>query len=259
MKLIILAAGQGSRLAPLTDDRPKCLIEYQGVPILDYILDSAQQNNIDELVVVSGYKKEKLQTHLNGCACKFLHNPVYASSNMVKSLFCAESELKGDVIISYSDIVYDPRILDVLIRSEAPIGCVVDLSWKELWEQRMDDPLGDAESLVMDASRNIVEIGKKTDTYDKIEGQYMGLIKISGEVIRDVVSFYHTLDRSRLYDGKDFDNMYMTSFMQLIIDHLMPIKAVCVQGGWMEIDKPSDQTVDRLPYRDFLKCHKSGR
>ena len=86
----------------------------------------------------------------------------------------------------------------------------------------------------------VVELGKKPRSYDDIEAQYIGLIKISGRVIGQVCDFYNSLDQNAIYDGKDYNNMYMTSFLQMIIDQLMPIKAVRIDGGWLEIDCVDD-------------------
>ena len=104
----------------------------------------------------------------------------------------------------------------------------------------MDNPLSDAETMKLDIGGNITELGKKTKNYEDIEGQYIGLIKISYSVLPRVRQFYHSLSREEFYEGKDFDNMYMTSFVQLMIDRLLPVKAILVHGGWVEIDSVED-------------------
>jgi choline kinase len=159
---------------------------------------------------------------------------------MVKTLFCAGKELDDDIIISYSDIIYSSGVLESLLASPSDLSVVVDKDWKELWELRMDEPLADAETMKLDNQGNIIELGKKPKSYDEIEGQYIGLIKISRKVISKVCQYYASLDRRAVYDGNSFDNMYMTSFIQLIIDNLMPVKAVIINGGWLEIDTVSD-------------------
>lgn len=105
----------------------------------------------------------------------------------------------------------------------------------------MENPLTDAETMKLDADGNILELGKKPKCFEDIQGQYIGLMKISKEYVLKVVNFYDSLDKSLIYDGKNFDNMYMTSFIQLIIDHkIMPVTAVLIHGGWTEIDTPTD-------------------
>ena len=61
MKIIILAAGEGKRLRPLTDDKPKCLVKFNDKPIIDYIIDSVDKSSIDDIVIVDGYRRESLK------------------------------------------------------------------------------------------------------------------------------------------------------------------------------------------------------
>ncbi len=241
MKAIIVAAGQGSRLRPHTNDRPKCLVPYQGQPIIEHILSALRINDIDDIILATGYKKEVLEREIaKRDRLRTCFNPRFAETNMVHSLFCAESEMDDDLIISYGDIVYRPEIITLLLAEEADFSVVVDRKWRQLWEARMADPLADAETLKLDADGNIVELGRKPKNYDEIEGQYIGLIKISRTALPRVRTFYHTLDKERLYDGQPFEKMYMTSFIQQVIDHLMPVRAVSIEGGWTEIDCPAD-------------------
>jgi choline kinase len=239
MKAIILAAGQGARLRPLTDDRPKCMVEYQGKPLIEHVVRALRHNGVTDIVAVRGYKPEALR-----CAgVRFYDNPRYGSTNMVATLFCAEPELEGDVIISYSDIVYSPSVIRRLLAADAEFAVVIDRDWRRLWQERMDDPLDDAETLRLDAQGHIIELGKKASSYEDIEGQYIGLLKVAASAWPKLRAFYHRLDRQTSYDGKDFENMYMTSFVQAVIDRLMPVKAVPIQGGWLEIDVPSDLSI----------------
>ena len=141
---------------------------------------------------------------------------------MVSTFFCAKEFLDDDIIISYSDIIYNTDILKKLINDEAHIGIIVDKSWKKLWSLRMDNPLDDAETLKVKDGK-ILELGKKPIGYDEIEGQYIGLIKIKKNTVNKVIRYYESLDKSLLYDGNDYDNMYMTTFIQMIIDNLLEV------------------------------------
>ena len=71
----------------------------------------------------------------------------------------------------------------------------------------------------------------------------MGLIKIKKEMLDSLVKIYTGLDKSETYDGKDYNNMFMTSFIQLLIDRSFPVKAVPVMGDWLEVDRPEDLNV----------------
>ena len=236
MKAIILAAGQGTRLRPLTNDKPKCMVEYKGKTIITAILETIRHCGIENIAIVGGYKINVLKEYLKNQNIVFFENKEYENTNMVSTLFCAEEWMDDDLIISYADIIYTDSVLKKLLSEPAPIATVVDLKWFELWKHRMNDPLVDAETMKLDESENILELGKKPKSYDEIQGQYMGLIKIKKEIISQLVAFYATLSREVVYDGRNFAQMYMTSFLQMIIDHVMPIKAVSVHGGWVEID-----------------------
>jgi len=240
VKSIILAAGQGARLRPLTDDRPKCLVEYKGKALIDYILDAHRFAGISDIVIVKGCKAEKLsRPGVRTCI-----NQQYDATNMVHTLFCAEDELHGDVIISYADIIYGSNHITRLKEAPGDFCVVIDRQWRALWEARMQDPLSDAETLRLDPMGNIIELGQKPKSYAEIQGQYVGLIKISAQAWPQIRQMYHSLDRQRLYDGKTFAQMYMTSFIQLVIDNLMPVQAVMIDGGWMEFDSISDLSLN---------------
>ena len=236
MKIIVLAAGEGSRLRPLTNEVPKCMVKVNGKSIIDYQLDCCKQLGLDDIVIVKGYLSEVLQRE----NVSFIVNERYDETNMVYSLFCAEEHMDDDIIIVYGDIVFRPEILKKLVDASDPFAATVDLDWFKFWSARMEDPLADAETLKLDDQGFIKELGKKPQSLKDIEGQYMGLIKMKKEILPDVKSFYHNLDKSQTYDGKSFDNMFMTSFLQLLIDNGMPLKAVTINGGWIEVDEASD-------------------
>ena len=107
MKAIILAAGQGTRLRPLTNDRPKCMVKFNDKPIINYIIETMHSVGISNIHIVTGYKSEILKAHLaNEKGITFHLNKEYDTTNMLYSLWCAKDELNDDVIISYSDIIY---------------------------------------------------------------------------------------------------------------------------------------------------------
>ncbi len=239
MKAVILAAGQGTRLRPYTDEVPKCMVPFQGKPIIDYILDGFEQVGIDDIAVVSGYRSNVLQDYL-GDRVQWFSNPQYAATNMTSTLFCAKDFMDDDLIVSYSDIVYRPEILKSLQDFQGDVGVVVDKDWEKLWRARMEEPLADAESLRIGSAGNITELGKKVEILEEVQGQYIGLFKISKAVVNEVLGFYQSMNKDRDYDGQNFDNMYMTSFIQNLIDHLLKVYPVWIDGGWVEIDSVDD-------------------
>ncbi len=238
-KALILAAGEGSRLRPLTNSRPKCLVELAGKTLLSRQIKTLNSAMIVDIHVVTGYSATKIKD----LGLETSHNENYDKTNMVYSLFCAIEFLKSckeDLIIAYGDIIYEKKNLNALLESEHDISCMIDKNWLKLWSLRNENPLDDAETLVVDSDDNIIEIGKKPINYENINGQYTGLIKIKAEAIPKVISFYENLNKEVLYDGKDFNNMYMTSFLQEMINNDMTIHAVFVLGGWLEVDSVFD-------------------
>jgi L-glutamine-phosphate cytidylyltransferase len=246
VKFIVLAAGQGARLRPLTDNIPKCMVPLEGKPLLEHLIDTAREVGLEDLHVATGYREEAID--YPGVTKHY--NPHYDKTNMVATLFCAEEIMVDDLIVSYGDIVYQSDVLAAVAESDAEVSVAVDRQWKRYWEARMEDPLEDAETLKIDEAGHIVELGKKARSYDEIEGQYVGLMKFRADALQRIRAFYHGLDKNVRYDGKDFDNMYMTSFLQLIADRLAPLTPVFIENGWMEIDAPSDLEFTRFLHRE---------
>lgn len=231
MRAVVLAAGTGSRLGAHTAQRPKCLVELQGRPLLDWQLDALAAAGITDVTLVTGYMPQTLA----GRGTRQAHNPDFATTNMVASLVCARDSFDGsdDVLIAYGDIVYAPRLVAALHAPRTPVAVAVDTEWLELWSQRMPDPLADAETLKIDPAGNLVEIGRKPTSYDDIEAQYIGLIVVRADFAGEFVARYDTL-------GPERATMYMTDFLQGFVDSGSAVGAVRVAGGWIEVDTPDD-------------------
>jgi len=155
VKAIILAAGEGQRLRPLTENKPKCLVELGGRPILDWQIDVMHSCGIKDIVVVKGYQADKIVRE----DVRYYINHDYDTTNMVMTLWCAKDELEGEVVISYGDIVYTEDVLKRLVMAPYDISVVVDLDWQKYWQKRFADPLQDAEAFKMDAQGKIRVIG----------------------------------------------------------------------------------------------------
>lgn len=240
MKVIILAAGEGSRLQPYTNKVPKCMVKLAGHSLLSYQLASIKKCKIlsEDVALVGGYKMKAFDKfHM-----KKFKNINYSSTNMVTTLFCARDFMNHDedLIITYGDIIYEEKVLRSLINCNSEISVAADLEWERLWRLRMTDPLDDAETFIMDDELLIKELGKKPSSFKQVEAQYMGLIKIRGDMVSKFIDIYDFMDERRVYDGKNFDNMYMTSFIQYLIDNGWQVKANLVKNGWLEVDTVDD-------------------
>lgn len=241
MKAIILAAGQGKRLLPLTLDKPKCMVEIFGKPMIFHLLDTLRLNNITDISIVGGYKEDVLKSSLKNLkGVKFYTNIHFDTSNMVSTLFKAREEMNDDLIVTYSDIIYSPHILKALMDCPDHIAVTIDKDWKRLWEIRMDNPLDDAETLKI-RDGYITHLGKKTRSFEDIQGQYMGLIKFSKAILPEIRQFYATMtENCRKSEISGLEQMFMTDFLQALIDRGFKIKAVPIHGGWLEIDSLKD-------------------
>ena len=141
--------------------------------------------------------------------------------------------------VSYGDIVFEERVLRQLISSDEALSITSDSAWQHYWSHRMDDVLSDVESFTTDSEGYVVELGKKANSLEAIQGQYMGLMKIRSDQIPFILDFYQEL-ANKADHGENFDNLYMTDFLQALINRGYPIKAVAVKGGWLEIDTLED-------------------
>lgn len=240
MKVIILAAGQGTRLRPLTNNRPKCMVELKGKPLLHHQLDALKQCGVEDkdIALAAGYLQEKLVAP--GLAQ--YRNDLYDQTNMVATLFAAEEFMQPneDLIISYGDIVFEPRVFQKLLATEGDIVVAADLDWYDLWKMRMDNPLDDAETFKMTDEGKVLELGKKPQTREDAQAQYIGLIKISANKVTDFINHYKNMDKTATYDGKDYNNMYMTSLLQHLIDSGWYTQAALINNGWLEVDSVED-------------------
>lgn len=236
LKIIILAAGEGTRLHPYTFDRPKCMVEIDGVSLIDRQLEVIKSEGIDDIVIIGGYKSEMLKRG----DIKLKVNTRYFETNMVWTLFSAEEELEGDVIVSYGDIVYSKNILKALIESREDIAVTIDKKWESYWRERNENPLDDAETLKLRKDGTISEIGQKPTSLKEIEGQYMGLMKFSSEGVRQIKSAFHKALESGKLMGNEVENAYMTDLLQSIINMGFKVASVEIDEDWVEVDTVED-------------------
>jgi len=242
LKGIILAAGEGKRLRPLTSDIPKSMVNFCGITLLERQIEVMKKCNINDIIVITGYKAEKI----NIPDINYLKNKNFEKTNMVETLFCAENELVGDVIVSYADIIYEKNILEKLIQSEEEISIVIDKQWEDYWEKRFGDPLKDAESLKIDEDGNISEIGQKVNDIAEIQGQYIGLMKFDSKGVKILKEFYKKCKEKAENGGNvlnpniEFERSYMTDLLQGLILSGNKLKPITIEKGWLEFDSIDD-------------------
>ena len=128
MKAIILSAGQGSRLGHLVDDRPKCLIDFNGRTLLDRQLDTLEANGVDEAVVVTGFHDELVQQAIarrsGGPKVRTVFNPFYKVADNTGSLYMAREELSGDCLVWNGDTLVSKALMAKVVGNARNGICV---------------------------------------------------------------------------------------------------------------------------------------
>ena len=150
MKAIILAAGMARRFGDFLGGLPKCHLKINGLSLLQRQVQSLRTCGIHDLVIVRGFKARTIEVP----GARYYLDPDYEHANMVHSLFCAEEELKGDVLIAYADILYDTVSLARLLNAtQNDIAVAVDMNWETYYRARYGDPLSPISELVKSARR----------------------------------------------------------------------------------------------------------
>lgn len=124
---IVLAATRGSALGPLTEDKPKCMVEIQGQPLLRRLTRTLRQSGIRDVAVVRGYAKDAIDLP----NLTYIDNDAYETTGEAASLATAIDRLSGNTVIAYGDIMFRRYILDALLDVEGDIVLAVDAMWRE--------------------------------------------------------------------------------------------------------------------------------
>lgn len=177
MKCVILAAGQGTRLKPLTDDKPKCLLDVGGKEILGWQLDALEKNGIKDIIIVVGYKKEMIEDYCQSYTTlniQIVDNPDYATTNNLYSLEIAlkvvnnVDKIYHEFLLLNGDVIFHRDIIKSLINSPFPNSMAVI---------RKQCNAEDMKVLVN--SGKIIRIGKNIGP-DIADGEFIGLAKFKG-------------------------------------------------------------------------------
>jgi len=165
MKAIILAAGRGTRLYPITLTKPKGLLKVGEETILDRQVRQFRKNDIDDILIVVGYQKEVLMNHF-GNAVRYISYEDYLTTNNLHTLWSIRNELNEDVIISFADLIVDNSIILRLSESESNITMAIDTSQVLEGTMRV--------SLVNDKIKSIT-----STSFEDADGNFIGIAKFS--------------------------------------------------------------------------------
>ena len=155
---------------------------------------------------------------------------------MVASLACADEWLQLEPsIISYSDIFYETSAVISLINCPEPLAITYDPNWLQIWKKRFGDPLLDAETFSINSSNQITDIGNKPSNVEQVQGQYMGLLRITPESWKQIVCVLSKLSK------KERNEISMTGILQKVIKRTkLSVVGVSYEGEWGEIDSQTD-------------------
>jgi len=239
MKAIIIAAGPGSRLMPITNERPKCLLDVAGQTILERALQALRENGIQNIVVVRGYAGHLI----NYPHVTYWHNPGFRKNNILRSLFYAEDEMDDAFFFSYSDILYSSEVVARLIDSEADVALIVDVNWTQTYEGRDQHPVSEAELVKVENGR-VIRIGKGVVSPEEAHGEFIGLAKFTKTGAEAMKAAYHRVAKegptAPFQCAASLEKAYMTDMIQELVDNGSLVQSIDIEGGWMEIDTPQD-------------------
>jgi choline kinase len=228
MKAVILAAGRGTRIRSVHGEHPKCLIEVDNSTILDHQLDALSMVGISDVAIVVGYEKEQIVAHVNARRLftqriHFIENPGFAITNNIYSLWLALDWLRDDsFIVLNADVIFDPEILDLAMRPQAPISMIVDPLWR------------DETMKVIIVDDHIIKMSK-TVSREEFSGTYIGITVFSKSI---QTRFFRKM-KDVLAAGRV--NEFFNIAVQELANEGVPVGFTNTDGlPWAEIDDPVD-------------------
>lgn len=229
---IILAAGRGSRLGRYTLYQPKGLVKVHNKPLIEWQINAIKKAGVKKIYIITGYRKNKFKYN-----CGYIHNKRWKNTNMFFSLSLADNLLKKNTcIISYSDIIYGHKIINEMINYNKDISISYDPEWIKLWKKRFNNPLEDAESFRI-FNQKIIEIGNKINKTTIVDGQYMGILKITPTGWNKIKTVTNKLTKNF---KKRID---MTSMLKYLLNNNINIYGVPIKKRWYEVDSIRDLNI----------------
>ena len=239
-KALIIAAGLGSRLKDHTENLPKCMLDFGGQTLLQRQLNAYKKNEINDISLIRGYKKEKI----NYKGIKYFENTDFKNNNILNSIFYAEKIINGNIIISYSDILFEPSVVERLQKSDHDISVVVDIDWRGYYVGRKDHPISEAENVIFNSNNEVEKIGKINTGNEEVHGEFIGMIKLTSRGTEIFKHHFHRLKKiywnKPFQRAKIFQKAYLTDFIQELVDIGIKVHCVIIESGWKEIDTVED-------------------
>ena len=236
-KAVVLAATRGSKLEDLTVDRPKCMVDVRGKPLLHRLVGSLNDAGVRELTVVTGYKANTVTFP----GINTVDNPTYETSGEVASLACARDELKGECLVSYGDIMFRSHILNQLLDCEAEISLVIDANWQHeragTTKRTMDLATctkaytGD---YFEDEHVELTRLDSDLST-ENANGEWIGLAKFNQKGSQLLQAQLDCMEA----DGS-INSASMIDLINRLIDSGAKPQVVYITGGWLDVNDAFD-------------------
>lgn len=229
MDALILAAGRGTRMKGI--DTPKCLLELNGIALIDYQIKCFKQFGINQIYVVTGYNSDLIHSHLKDQVI-FIQNPDFANSNNITSVWSAKKFLTADFICVYGDLLFNKEILQNLIQQTHDVCMVVE---KNVRYETMK---------VKIENNHIIQVNKKIPE-SEADGNFIGMAKFSKNIISKLfngISNCLTIDK----------NSYYTSAIELLINNGQFVNCLFTNNlQWMDIDEPNELTEAKILFNQL--------
>ena len=239
-KVLIVAAGLGSRLKKHTEELPKCMLDFGGKTLLQRQIDAYKQNGIKDISLIKGYKKNKI----NYKGIKYFSNTDFKNNNILNSIFYAEKIINGNIIISYSDILFEPFVVKRALESNNDISIVVDIDWRGYYVNRKEHPITEAENVIFNSDNEVVKIGKINTGRNDVHGEFIGMLKLSNKGAEIFKSHFNRCKKlywnKPFHRAKIFQQAYLTDMIQELVDVGVKVNCVIIEKGWKEIDTVED-------------------
>jgi phosphoenolpyruvate phosphomutase len=241
----VLAASRGDELGALTEDRPKCMIDVRGQPLLRRLVDTLHGGGVHDITVVRGYRKEMV----NLPSVRTLDNDEFDRTGEAATLACAAGGLDGECLIAYGDILFRQHILDQLRATDGDIVLAADA----LWRDRDEDPGARLRDLVECSAPFRVDFLEDEPVSLRAMGPDLADEAAHGEWIglalaRDAGATVIKGALEAMRQEGSLDRANMTELFNRLVREGHDIRIVYIAGKWLDVDNAADL----LAAGDFL-------
>lgn len=238
MKIIIIGAGSGKRISKYFNRTPKSLLDINGKTILENQITLFKKNGFNDIFVITGSYKKKF----NVKGINYVNDSNFHEHDILGSLMVAREYITNEVLITYSDIIFEESILLEVVRAKADIGITIDLDWEKHYRNRTEHPKSEAENVLLEDNR-VLEIRKNIQYNNKKIGEFLGIVKLSSIGSKVFVSKYEKLEKSHIgefHTAPSLNKAYLTDMIQELIDSKIHVTPIFISGKWCEIDTLQD-------------------